>query len=104
MSWRSRRRFDLIAKKAIELRKKGVAKDQIRAQIQAEVPEMAPWMMTGLVNDMRLDAFYNELSAARNPSSSASPSSRSHEEHEAFTEIPKRIFVVFVSFVKRSRW
>ena len=58
------KKFDLIAKKAIELRKKGVAKDQIRAQIQMEVPEMAPWMMTGLVNDMRLDAFYNELSAA----------------------------------------
>jgi cyclase len=56
-------KMDLIAKKAIELRKKNVAKDQIRAQIQAEVPEMAPWMMTGLVNDMRLDAFYNELSA-----------------------------------------
>jgi cyclase len=57
-------KMDLVAKKAIELRKKNVAKDQIRAQIQAEVPEMAPWMMTGLVNDMRLDAFYNELSAA----------------------------------------
>ena len=57
-------KMDLVAKKAIELRKQGVAKDQIRAQIQAQVPEMAPWMMTGLVNDMRLDAFYNELSAA----------------------------------------
>ena len=58
------KKFDLIAKKAIELRKKGVAKEMIRAQIQAEVPDMAPWMMTGVVNDMRLDAFYNELSAA----------------------------------------
>jgi glyoxylase-like metal-dependent hydrolase (beta-lactamase superfamily II) len=58
------KKMDLVAKKAIELKKKGVAKDQIRAQIQAEVPEMAPWMMTGLVNDMRLDAFYNELTAA----------------------------------------
>ena len=58
------KKIDLIGKKAIELRKKGVAKDMIRAQIQAEVPEMAPWMMTGLVNDMRLDAFYDELTAA----------------------------------------
>jgi cyclase len=58
------KKIDAIGKKAIELRKQGVAKDQIRAQIQAGVPEMAPWMMTGLVNDMRLDAFYNELTAA----------------------------------------
>jgi glyoxylase-like metal-dependent hydrolase (beta-lactamase superfamily II) len=58
------KKMDLIAKKAIALRKMNVPKDQIRAQIQAGVPEMAPWMMTGLVNDMRLDAFYNELSAA----------------------------------------
>jgi hypothetical protein len=58
------KKIDLIGKKAIELRKKGVAKDMIRAQIQAEVPEMAPWTMNGLVNDMRLDAFYNELTAA----------------------------------------
>ena len=58
------KKFDMIAKKAVELRKKGVAKEQIRAQIQTELPDMAPWMMTGLVNDMRLDAFYNELSAA----------------------------------------
>ena len=58
------KKMDLIAKKAIELRKKGVAKEQIRAQIQAEVPEMAPWTMTGLVNDMRLDAFYADLTAA----------------------------------------
>ena len=57
------KKIDLIGKKAIELRKKGVAKDMIRQQIQAEVPEMAPWMMTGLVNDMRLDAFYDELTA-----------------------------------------
>ena len=58
------KKFDLIAKKAVELRKKGVAKEMIRAQIQTELPEIAPWMMTGVVNDMRLDAFYNELSAA----------------------------------------
>jgi cyclase len=59
------KKFDLIAKKAVELRKKGVAKEMIRAQIQTELPEIAPWMMTGVVNDMRLDAFYNELSAAK---------------------------------------
>jgi glyoxylase-like metal-dependent hydrolase (beta-lactamase superfamily II) len=58
------KKIDAIGKKAIELRKKGVAKDQIRAQIQAEVPEMAPWTMNGLVNDMRLDAFYDELTGA----------------------------------------
>jgi cyclase len=58
-------KMDLVAKKAVELRKQGVAKDQMRAQIQAQVPEMAPWMMTGLVNDMRLDAFYAELSNAK---------------------------------------
>jgi cyclase len=57
-------KMDLVAKKAIQLKKQGVAKDEIRAQIQAQVPEMAPWMMTGLVNDMRLDAFYAELTAA----------------------------------------
>lgn len=57
-------RFDLIAKKALELRKKGVAKDQIRQQIQTELgSEMGNWMMTGVVNDMRLDAFYDELTA-----------------------------------------
>ena len=59
-------KMDLIAKKAIELRKKGVSKEEIRQQIQAGVPEMAPWMMTGLVNDMRLDGFYAELTAAAN--------------------------------------
>jgi cyclase len=59
------KKMDLIARKAIELKKKGVAKDQIRAQIQAGVPEMAPWMMTGIVNDMRLDAFYAELEKAK---------------------------------------
>jgi cyclase len=58
------KKFDLIAKKAIELKKKGVAKEQIRQQIQMELPDIAPWMMTGVVNDMRLDAFYAELTAA----------------------------------------
>ncbi|MSO83387.1 MAG: MBL fold metallo-hydrolase [Acidobacteria bacterium] len=53
-----------IAQKALELRKKGVAKEQIRQQIQAELPGIAPWMMTGLVNDMRLDGFYAELTNA----------------------------------------
>jgi glyoxylase-like metal-dependent hydrolase (beta-lactamase superfamily II) len=57
-------KMDLIAKKAIELRKKGVSKEDIRQRIQAEVPEIAPWMMTGIINDMRLDGFYAELTAA----------------------------------------
>jgi len=41
-----------------------VAKEQIRQQMQVELPEIAPWMMTGIVNDMRLDGFYAELTAA----------------------------------------
>jgi len=53
-----------IAAKALELRKKGVAKEQIRQQMQAELPQIAPWMMTGIVNDMRLDGFYAELTNA----------------------------------------
>jgi glyoxylase-like metal-dependent hydrolase (beta-lactamase superfamily II) len=57
-------KMDLIAKKGIELRKKGVSKEEIRQQIQAQVPEIAPWMMTGIVNDMRLDGFYADLTAA----------------------------------------
>ncbi len=35
-----------------------------RKQTQAELPEIAPWMMTGIVNDMRLDGFYAELTNA----------------------------------------
>jgi cyclase len=58
------KKWDAIARKALELRKKGVAKEQIRQQIQAELPEIAPWMMTGIVNDMRLDGFYAELTNA----------------------------------------
>jgi glyoxylase-like metal-dependent hydrolase (beta-lactamase superfamily II) len=58
------KKWAAIASKSLELRKKGVAKEQIRQQIQAEVPEMAPWTMTGIVNDMRLDGFYAELTNA----------------------------------------
>ena len=58
------KKWDAIAKKALELRKAGVSKEEIRQRIQAEVPEMAPWMMTGIVNDMRLDGFYAELTNA----------------------------------------
>jgi glyoxylase-like metal-dependent hydrolase (beta-lactamase superfamily II) len=58
------KKWDAISKKALELRKQGVSKEEIRQRIQAEVPEMAPWMMTGIVNDMRLDGFYAELTAA----------------------------------------
>jgi len=57
-------KMDLIAKKGIELRKKGVAKEEIRQRMQAELPEIAPWMMTGIINDMRLDGFYADLTAA----------------------------------------
>ena len=58
------KKWEAIARKSLELRKKGVAKEQIRQQIQAELPEIAPWMMTGIVNDMRLDLFYQELTNA----------------------------------------
>jgi cyclase len=53
----------LIAKKAVALRKQGVPKDQIRQQIQD--PALAPWQVTGVVNDARLDLFYAELSKAK---------------------------------------
>ncbi len=56
-------KMDLIAKKGIELRRKGVAKEDIRQRMQAELPEIAPWMMTGIINDMRLDGFYADLTA-----------------------------------------
>jgi glyoxylase-like metal-dependent hydrolase (beta-lactamase superfamily II) len=58
------RKWQAFTNKALELRKKGVAKEQIRQQIQAELPELAPWMTTGVINDMRLDAFYAELTNA----------------------------------------
>lgn len=58
------KKWAAIARKSLELRKKGVAKEQIRQQIQTELPEIAPWMMTGIVNDMRLDLFYAELTKA----------------------------------------
>ena len=56
-------KIDYIGKRAVELAKKGVTKDQIRAQIQS--PELGAWMMTGVVNDARLDAFYAEVSKAK---------------------------------------
>lgn len=59
------KKWDAIATKALELRKQGVSKEEIRQQMQAQVPEMAPWTMTGIVNDMRPDGFYAELSNAR---------------------------------------
>jgi glyoxylase-like metal-dependent hydrolase (beta-lactamase superfamily II) len=59
------KRIDAIGKKAVELAKAGTTKEQIRAQIQMQLgAEMGNWMMTGLVNDMRLDAFYAEVMAA----------------------------------------
>jgi glyoxylase-like metal-dependent hydrolase (beta-lactamase superfamily II) len=60
------KKMDLIAKKGIELRKKGVAKEQIRQEIQSALgTELGNWMVTGVVNDMRLDAFYAELGTAK---------------------------------------
>jgi cyclase len=59
------KRIDAIGRKAIELVKKGTPKDQLRAQIQSQLgAEMGNWMMTGIVNDMRLDMFYDEISKA----------------------------------------
>ena len=59
------KRMDAIGKKAIALVKAGTPKDQLRQQIQTQLgAEMGMWQMTGIVNDMRLDLFYNEISAA----------------------------------------
>ncbi len=54
--------MQLIADRGIALAKKGVAKEQIRQQIQS--PELGTWQMTGVINDARLDAFYADLTAA----------------------------------------
>lgn len=56
------KKMQMIADKAVALAKKGTPKDQIRQQIQG--PELGTWQMTGLVNDQRLDAFYNEVTNA----------------------------------------
>ena len=59
------KRMDAIGKKAVELAKAGTPKDQIRQQIQMQLgAEMGNWQMTGIVNDMRLDMFYEEVSNA----------------------------------------
>lgn len=59
------KRMDEIGKTAIELVRKGTPKDQLRQQIQMQLgPEMGNWQMTGVVNDMRLDLFYDEISKA----------------------------------------
>jgi glyoxylase-like metal-dependent hydrolase (beta-lactamase superfamily II) len=59
------KRIDAIGKKAIELVKAGTTKEQLRAQIQMQLGEqMGNWQMTGLVNDARLDAFYQDISNA----------------------------------------
>ncbi len=59
------KKLDAIAKKSVELVKKGTPKDQIRQQIQSQTPDIGTWQMTGLVNDQRLDAFYEEVKAAK---------------------------------------
>src|SRR5262245_41250837 len=63
------KRMDAIGKKAIELVKAGTPKDQLRQQIQMQLgTEMGMWQMTNVVNDMRLDLFYEEISnAAKGP-------------------------------------
>jgi len=59
------KRIDAIGRKAVELAKAGTSKEQIRQQIQMQLgTEMGNWTMNGLVNDMRLDAFYQEVSGA----------------------------------------
>jgi len=59
------KRMDAIGKKAIELVQKGTPKDQLRQQIQMQLgSEMGNWQMTGVVNDMRLDLFNDEISKA----------------------------------------
>jgi cyclase len=60
------KRMDAIGKKAIELVQKGTPKDQLRQQIQMQLGSevMGNWQMTGLVNDMRLDLFYDEIGNA----------------------------------------
>ena len=59
------KRIDAIGKKAVELVKAGTTKEQLRAQIQMQLGEqMGNWQMTGLVNDARLDAFYQDISNA----------------------------------------
>ncbi len=59
------KKIDAIGKKAIELAKKGTPKDQIRAQIQSQTADLGTWQMTGVINDQRLDAFYDEISKAK---------------------------------------
>ena len=59
------KKIDTIGKKAVELAKKGTPKDQIRAQIQAQTGDLGTWQMTGVINDQRLDAFYDEISKAK---------------------------------------
>jgi cyclase len=57
------KRMDAIGKKAVELAKAGTPKEMIRQQIQMQLgAEMGMWQMTQVVNDMRLDAFYTEVS------------------------------------------
>src|SRR6516162_10740513 len=59
------KRMDEIGKTAITLVKAGTPKDQLRQQIQMKLgPDMGNWQMTGVVNDMRLDMFYDEISKA----------------------------------------
>ena len=59
------KKIDAIGKKAVELAKKGTPKEKIRAEIQAQVPDLGNWQMTGIVNDARLDMFYSEVSKAK---------------------------------------
>ena len=61
------KKLAFIGSKGIELRKKGVAKEEIRQQIQAAgAAELGTWMVNGIINDMRLDMFYADLRPPRN--------------------------------------
>jgi cyclase len=59
------KKIDAIGKEAIELAKAGTPKDQIRQQIQMQLGSQIPgWDMMNLVNEGRLDGFYDEVSKA----------------------------------------
>jgi len=59
------KKLDEIAKKAVELAKKGTPKEQIRQQIQSQTPDIGTWQMTGIVNDQRLNMFYDEAKGGK---------------------------------------
>ena len=59
------KKLDEISKKAVELAKKGTPKEQIRQQIQSQTPDIGTWQVTGIVNDQRLNMFYDEAKGGK---------------------------------------